>query len=90
MGQEHMTSGDNCRHQAGIWRKRASDLCVCGVGREGAVGMPPPSPSLIGYELFLVAVTPAGEENLIVLPSTTPAYLVLPAVKVISLPRSRP
>ena len=39
---------------------------------------------------FLVAVNPVGDEIFIVLPSTVPVYLVLPAVNVISLPFIRP
>jgi hypothetical protein len=42
------------------------------------------------FSYFLVTVIADGEVILMVLPSTVPAYFVLPAVKVISLPRSRP
>jgi len=40
--------------------------------------------------VFLVAAMADGDVSLMVLPSTLPAYLVVPAVKVISAPVRRP
>lgn len=47
-----------------------------------------PAPEHLSY--FFVAVMADGEVSLMVLPSTVPAYFVVPAVNSMAAPRSRP
>lgn len=90
MSQGSMTFCDIHRHSGLKTQKRASDLSLSPVRFCRSAYTLYGGAQLRSHYIFLVAVIAEGDVNLMVFPSTVPAYLVLPAVKVISAPRRRP